>query len=83
MVKRTFPIHAQNQQIIRDYILQQFAQRSWWPSEGPWQAREAFEALDDSAEALEHWCKTWLNGGQWRMMRAALEPGEDSSAALS
>lgn len=80
MAKNTFPIHDENQQAIRDYILKQFTYLSWWPAEGPLQAREAFDALDDSAEALEHWCKQWLDGGQWRLLRVALERGDGTSA---
>jgi len=79
MAKKTLPIHAENQQAIRAYILQQFTHLSWWPTEGPLQAREAFEALDDSPAALEHWCQEWLDGGQWRLLRVALERGEGTS----
>lgn len=67
-----FPINAQNLPFVRAYILEQFSHRSWWPGEAPLRARAAFEALDDSTEALQQWCLDWLDGGQWRRMRVAL-----------
>lgn len=78
----TLPIDAANQAFLRAYILRQFSTLSWWPAEGPLQAREAFDALDDSPEALASWCQTWLDGGQWRQMRAALRHSMDTDAVL-
>ena len=49
MTKKTFSINASNQKVIRDYILKQFTHLSWWPTEGPLEAREEFDALDDLA----------------------------------
>ena len=80
MDKKTFPIEDKNQQQIRDYITKQFDNLSWWPTEGPLQAREEFEALDGSAASLEDWCKAWLDGGQWRQLRVAMEKGTDNAA---
>ncbi|MFM2004719.1 MAG: hypothetical protein RLZZ09_374 [Pseudomonadota bacterium] len=80
MDKKTFPIEDKNQQQIRDYITKQFDNLSWWPTEGPLQAREEFEALDGSAASLEEWCKAWLDGGQWRQLRVAMEKGTDNAA---
>lgn len=80
MDKKTFPKEDKNQQQIRDYITKQFDNLSWWPTEGPLQAREEFEALDGSAASLEEWCKAWLDGGQWRQLRVAMEKGTDNAA---
>lgn len=73
MAKKTFPIEDKNQQQIRDYITNQFNNLSWWPTEGPLLAREEFEALDGLAASLEEWCKSWLDSGQWRQLRVAME----------
>jgi hypothetical protein len=73
MVKKTLPIEEKNQQQIRDYITKQFNNLSWWPTEGPLQAREEFEALDGSAASLEEWCMSWLDSGQWRQLKVAME----------
>ena len=75
MAKKTFPIEDKNQKQIRDYITKQFNTLSWWPTEGPLQAREEFEALEGSAASLEEWCKSWLDSGQWRQLRVAMEKG--------
>lgn len=80
MAKNTFPIDSDNQQVIRDYILRQFKTQSWWPTEGPLQAREEFDALDDSADALHAWCDKWLNGGQWRQLKVAVATSGGSTA---
>lgn len=80
MAKKTFPIEDKNQQQIRDYITKQFSNLSWWPTEGPLQAREEFEALDGSAASLEEWCKAWLDSGQWRQLRVAMEKGSGKTA---
>ncbi len=80
MAKKTFPIENKNQQQIRDYITKQFDNLSWWPTERPLQAREEFEALDGSAASLEEWCKAWLDGGQWRQLRVAMEKWTDNAA---
>ncbi len=80
MAKKTFPIEDRNQQQIREYISTQFKNLSWWPTEGPLQAREEFEALDGSAASLEEWCKSWLDSGQWRQLRVAMEKGSDATA---
>ena len=79
MAKKTFPIEDMNQQQIRDYITKQFSNLSWWPTEGPLQAREEFEALEGSAAALEEGCKAWLDGGQWRQLRLAMEKGSGNT----
>ncbi len=77
MTSMNFSITASNQDAVRGYIAAQFTQRSWWPTEAPWQARAAFAALDGSPEALERWCGDWLDGGQWRQLRIALERRAD------
>jgi hypothetical protein len=82
MSKKTFPISTDNQSDIRKYIVRQFTNLSWWPAEGPLQAREEFEALDpDSPEALENWCQHWLDGGQWRQLRVAMEHVKDTHSS--
>ena len=79
MPKNTFPISPDNHTAIREYIVRQFANLSWWPTEGPLQAREEFDALDPaSPEALENWCQHWLDGGQWRQLRVAVEQVRDT-----
>jgi len=70
--KRSFPIDPSNRQLVSDYIRQQFDQRSWWPAEGPAQAKDEFERMQSSAETLTDWCDKWLDGGQWRQLKAAV-----------
>lgn len=83
MPNNTFPIDSVNLPWVRAYILEQFAQRSWWPGEGPLQARAALEALDNSPESLQQWCLDWLDSGQWRQLRAAWERSVARSAEVS
>jgi hypothetical protein len=76
---KTFVIDSGNHHSVRNYIQHQFDQLSWWPTEGPFQAREAFAALDGSPAALNQWCLEWLNAGQWRQMRVALRNDADAA----
>jgi hypothetical protein len=72
MTKRSFDIDASNLAAVTAYILRQFDQLSWWPTEGPEQAKEEFRKMQGSPHELQQWCEKWLNGGQWRQLRNAL-----------
>lgn len=79
MDTKSFPITTENQSHIRAWIGRQFKTHSWWPAEAPHEAREAFAALDESPEALHVWCSQWLDGGQWRLLRIAVESAAKAS----
>lgn len=72
MSRPAFNIDAANQAAVRAYIRQQFERLSWWPTQGPLQAKEEFEQLPDSPDALTRWCEKWLDGGQWRQLKIAV-----------
>lgn len=74
MSKQSFAIDASNIEAVKGYIRQQFEQRSWWPTEGPLQAKEDFERMQGSPEHVTEWCEKWLDGGQWRALEKAV-PG--------
>lgn len=73
MSRASFPIDAANLDAARAYIRQQFERLSWWPTQEPHQAREEFEQLPDTPEALVRWCEKWLDGGQWRQLKIAVQ----------
>jgi hypothetical protein len=73
MSKQAFSIDSANLAAARSYIRQQFAQKSWWPTQGPQQAKEEFERLPETPEALAVWCEKWLDGGQRRQLRIAVQ----------
>jgi hypothetical protein len=73
MSRQTFPINSSNLTAIKAYIRQQFDRLSWWPTQGTLQAKEEFERLPDTPEALVEWCEKWLDGGQWRQLKIAVQ----------
>jgi hypothetical protein len=73
MAKHSFPIEASNLEAARSYILEQFDTKSWWPTQGPLQAKEEFEQLPATPEALLAWGEKWLDGSQWRQLKNAVE----------
>jgi hypothetical protein len=74
MTKSALPIDAGNLAAVRAHIRQEFAEKSWWPAEGPLQAKEEFDAAQESPEALSAWCAKWLDGSQRRQLQIALDP---------
>ncbi len=72
MAKRSFEIDASNFEAVKAYILRQFTQRSWWPAEGPEQAKEQFKTMQSDPQRFAQWCETWLDSGQWRQLKKAL-----------
>lgn len=56
----------------QDYINQQFATRSWWPKAPPAQAKYEFTLTQHDPAALTLWCKTWLDAGQRRKLKKAI-----------
>ena len=73
MYKQKFTIEESNMDAVKVYIKQQFAHLSWWPAEEPTKAIEEFDSLDDSLEALVGWCDKWLDLGQWRKLKNAIQ----------
>ena len=71
MSKQKFPIEESNMDAVKIYINQQFAHLSWWPAEEPAKAKEEFERLSNSPEAIAGWCEKWLDDGQWRKLNNA------------
>jgi len=55
-----------------DYIAQQFAAHSWWPTEQPGEAKREFDLMKGSATALNVWCERWLDAGQCKKLEKAL-----------
>jgi len=52
----------------RNYIVEQFAAHSWWPSEQPGKAKQEFDLMKGSATALNVWCERWLDDGQCKKL---------------
>lgn len=73
MSRASFPIDAANMAAAKAHIRQRFDRLSWWPTQGPLQAREEFERLPDTPEALARWCEKWMDGGQWRQLKSAVQ----------
>ncbi|CAL1238958.1 hypothetical protein [Candidatus Methylocalor cossyra] len=65
-------IDAAQVERIQAYVRRQFASLSWWPTEEPLRARQEFEAVGNSPEALAAWCEKWLNAGQRRQLEQHL-----------
>ena len=82
MSKKLFPIDHQNIKAARDHIREQFAKKSWWPTEGPRQAEEEFESMKDRPETLAEWCTKWLDGSQWRQLKIAVDKETSSPTAI-
>lgn len=55
-----------------NYIAQQFAAHSWWPTEQPAEAKREFDLMKGSATALNVWCERWLDAGQCKKMEKEL-----------
>jgi len=55
-----------------NYIAQQFAAHSWWPTEQPGEAKREFDLMKGSASALNAWCERWLDAGQCKKMEKEL-----------
>jgi hypothetical protein len=55
-----------------NYIAEQFAAHSWWPTEQPGEAKREFELMKGSVTALNVWCERWLDEGQCRKMENEL-----------
>ncbi len=75
MSKQKFPIDETNTDAVKIYLKQRFAQLSWWPAEQPAKAKEEFDSLNNSPEALAAWCEKWLDAGQWRQLENAIKHG--------
>jgi len=73
MPKPTFPIEVAHLEVVKAHLQQQFNQLSWWPTEQPWKAQKEFEALPTTPERLTAWCEKWLNGGEWRQLKRAVQ----------
>lgn len=73
-----FPIDGTNIDVARRYLRQQFAQRSWWPTEGPLQAQADFTALQHTPAGLMQWCDRWLNAAQRLALEKAIRRGSGS-----
>jgi hypothetical protein len=73
MTKRMFSIDHSNIELVRNHIREEFANKSWWPTEGPRQAEEEFERMKNRPETLADWCEKWLDGSQWRQLKNALD----------
>lgn len=80
MARASFSIDASNLDAAKAFIRQQFDQLSWWPAQGPHQARAEFDQLPDTADALTLWCEKWLDGGQWRQLRIAVQDTPSKSS---
>ena len=68
-----FSIDEKNIGKVRDHIGRNFAQKSWWPAEGPLQAKEEFERAQHSPQDLSSWCAKWLDGSQLRQLKNAMD----------
>lgn len=73
MTGKKLPIDAQNIGVVRGHIRREFAEKSWWPAEGPLQAKEEFERAEQNPQDLAEWCANWLSGSQWRELKRAVE----------
>jgi hypothetical protein len=73
MSKKLVSIDDQNIKAVRDHISEEFAAKSWWPTEGPRQAEEEFETMKHGPETLADWCEKWLDASQWRKLKVAVE----------
>jgi hypothetical protein len=73
MPKPTFPIEAANLEVVKAYLQRQFNQLSWWPTEQPWKAKEEFEVMHNTPERLTAWYEKWLDGGEWRKLKEAIQ----------
>jgi hypothetical protein len=80
MTKHTFAIDDANLKAVRDHINGEFGMKSWWPTEGPLQAKEEFAAAEESPEALAAWCDKWLDGSQWKQLKKAVDKASSSTA---
>jgi hypothetical protein len=59
--------------VVKAYLQRQFNQLSWWPTEQPWKAKEEFEVMHNTPERLTAWCEKWLDGGEWRKLKKAIQ----------
>lgn len=66
-------ISDSNLQIASDYILQQFDRHSWWPKAQPGLAKQEFNLMHGSSEALNVWCTRWLDSGQLRKLTKEIQ----------
>jgi len=73
MSKQTFPIDHSNMDAVKIHIRQQFDQLSWWPAAAPLEAKAEFESQCETPTALAQWCEKWLDGGQWKKLKSAIE----------
>ena len=73
MSKQTFPIDSSNLEEVRQHIRQQFENLSWWPTQGPMQAKNEFENMQSRADTLVEWCERWLDGSQWRHLKISVQ----------
>lgn len=78
--RSTVPIDGTNIEAAREYIRQQFAQRSWWPTEGPFQAQADFAAMQDTPPGLMAWCDKWLNAAQRQALDKAIRRASPHAA---
>ena len=78
MTVKNIAIDDRNLESVRDHIAGEFAMKSWWPTEGPLQAREEFEQAQHNPAALAEWCAKWLDGSQKRKLRLAVEKSGSS-----
>jgi hypothetical protein len=74
-------INENNLSCILNHIKGEFESKSWWPGEGPLQASEEFQLVENSPEKLTEWCHKWLDTSQWRLLEKAVEKEEKSREA--
>ncbi|WP_143735199.1 hypothetical protein [Methylocaldum sp. 14B] len=68
MTTRHLQIDADTFEAAKAHIQQQFDTLSWWPKEGPDQAKQEYKIMSSNPAQLAYWCEKWLNGGQWRQL---------------
>lgn len=72
MTKNTFAINTKNMKAVGEHIQEQFSNKSWWPTQGPMQAKEEFEQARHNPSTLADWCAKWLDGSQWKQLQTAV-----------
>lgn len=80
MTKPTFHIDARNMKAVREHIAEAFATQSWWPTQGPLEAQEEFGRAQHNPSTLADWCAKWLDSGQWRQLKRAVDQAGTNEA---